>query len=198
MIRHGQTEANLARTMAGWIDSPLTALGIEQAHDARQIVEKLEIKPDIIVHSHLSRARDTANIINQNLNIPTIEDADIAEMHAGEWEGAPYEACDAMMKSWQDPPGGESFETFTNRIKRAKNRALQDKYQKPLFVCHGGVFRAFAKLYGVNTWGVENCKLHDFVPAPQNTSFPWEAYSYEINGERKRSASFHGDDIIHS
>ena len=85
MIRHGQTEANAAQRMAGWLDSPLTDLGRQQADHARKKVEALEDKPQIIVHSQLSRARETAAIINANLNLPMIEDEDYAEMHAGDW-----------------------------------------------------------------------------------------------------------------
>ena len=64
MIRHGQTEANAAQIMAGSIDSPLTALGRQQAKNVHDILENLEIKPKTIIHSHLSRAKETAEILN--------------------------------------------------------------------------------------------------------------------------------------
>lgn len=57
MIRHGETEANAAQIMAGSMDTPLTENGITQAKEAAKIVEALNIKPQAIVHSHLSRAR---------------------------------------------------------------------------------------------------------------------------------------------
>jgi len=84
MIRHGETEANAARLMAGSLDSPLTPKGRQQAKDTQIIIENLEIKPRAIVHSQLSRARNTAKILNTNLNLPMHEDADLAEWHAGD------------------------------------------------------------------------------------------------------------------
>jgi broad specificity phosphatase PhoE len=180
MIRHGETEANAAKIMAGSLDSPLTDKGRAQAAAARDILEQLKRPPAVIVHSQLSRARETAEIMNSNLKAKLIEDADLAEMHAGDWEGTPYDQCRAMLDGWQDPPGGETFANFLSRVKAAKNRALA-KYQDErdvLFVCHGGVFRAFAKLYDVDIWGVRNCELHEFTPAPQKNPFPWTAHIY--------------------
>ena len=53
MIRHGQTEANEKRIMAGNTETALTKLGRQQADKARRIIEQLEIKPVAIFHSHL-------------------------------------------------------------------------------------------------------------------------------------------------
>lgn len=180
MIRHGETEANAAKIMAGSLDSPLTARGRDQAAAARVILENIPIKPSVIVHSQLSRARETAEIMNENLRLPLVEDADLAEMHAGDWEGAPYDLCRSMLDGWHDPPGGETFKTFLARVKSAKNRALSAHQadNAVLFVCHGGVFRAFAKLYERDIWGVRNCELHKFTPAPERKPFPWDAKLY--------------------
>lgn len=84
MIRHGETVANQEDWFSGSIDTPLTGLGRQQADIARQIVEQLDDQPNMIIHSHLSRARDTAAIINQNLGLPLQEDPDYAEMFVGD------------------------------------------------------------------------------------------------------------------
>ena len=58
LVRHGQSEGNVAKTFHGHTDYPLTELGREQA---RQAGEKL--KDTAFVHcvaSDLSRAWDTA------------------------------------------------------------------------------------------------------------------------------------------
>lgn len=188
MIRHGETEANAARLMAGSLDSPLTSWGREQAARAAKVVEALPVKPAAIIHSQLSRARDTAAILNQNLGVPAIEDADFAEMHAGDWEGIPYDTCHEMLHGWDDPPGGETHEEFFARIKRAKIKALSHTDQPVLIVCHGGVFRAFAKLYGIDSYGVRNCHLYEFEPAgnPVTGDFPWRGWHYEyFDGENE-------------
>jgi probable phosphoglycerate mutase len=179
MIRHGETEANLARIMAGHLDSPLTDTGRRQADNARKIVELLEIKPTLIIHSQLSRARDTARIINSNLNLPMVEDADFAEIFVGSLEGATYEECVEMFHGWVDPPGGETHKEFENRIIRAKKKALENNPGPVLIVCHGGVFRALWKMYGLDMDGVRNAHLHEFHPKPEQTSFPWLAHFYD-------------------
>ncbi len=182
MIRHGETEANLAKRMSGHMDTSLTALGRQQADAARIIVENLDEPPDVIIHSHLSRARDTASIINTNLNLPTYENPDYAEMHFGDWEGMPFEIHTNIQRSWVEwknpPPNGESFDQFMNRIRTAKNHALALDYKNPLIVCHGGVFRAFAKLYNHDLKNVQNCHLHRFDP-DKNATFPWAVRTYD-------------------
>lgn len=179
MIRHGETEANAARIMAGSLDSPLTHVGKEQARSVQHIVMAMEIKPSVIVHSNLSRARDTAAIINEVLSVPMYEEPDIAELHAGDWEGVPYDECAELLSGWPTPPNGESFDAFCTRIARGKKRVL-DAYNGPvLIVSHGGVFRALGGLYGLQTPGVfRNCHMYEFMPAPERAFFPWDVYSY--------------------
>lgn len=194
MIRHGQTEANAAHIMAGSLDSPLTTLGRDQARIARDIVKCLDIKPRVIIHSHLSRARDTAYIINEALNAPIHEDSDLAEFHAGDWEGRPYDECRELLTGWPTPPNGESYELFAQRIRRGKENALNTHDAPVLIVCHGGVFRGLGKLYGLNTPGVfKNCHLYEFLPNPQDQKFPWDVWSHQAeNGySREKNMVFH-------
>ena len=188
MIRHGETDANRQRIMAGSLDSPLTENGKQQARAVHVIMEKLPVKPTAIVHSHLSRARDTAEIINEALNVPLYEEPDIAELHAGDWEGIPYEECEELLTGWPTPPNGESFAEFCARLKRGKANAL-NKHEGPvLMVSHGGVFRGFGGIYGLQTPGIfENCHLYEFMPNVQNTQFPWQVWSYASCGTREET-----------
>lgn len=178
MIRHGETEANAARIMAGSLDSPLTETGRMQARAAAAIVGSLETKPEIVVHSHLSRARETARIINEALNVPMIEDDGIAELHAGDWEGVSYDACADLFADWIDPPNGETFNDFSARVRSAKSRILSRPERAPLIVSHGGVFRAFGHIYGIASPGVPNCRLFEFEPR-EHDRFPWRVWTYE-------------------
>ena len=200
MIRHGQTEANANRLMAGSLDSPLTDLGKEQAQTAQSIVSQLDIKPQAIVHSNLSRARDTASIINTALSVPQYEDADLAEIHAGDWEGVPYEQCEDLLNGWPTPPNGETFDAFCTRIQRGKENALQREEQPILIVSHGGVFRAFGGLYRLQTPGIfGNCQLFEFKPSADNEKFPWSVWSYTLENDtiaRCQNDVFHSSDTI--
>ncbi len=199
MIRHGETEANAAKMMAGSLDSPLTQKGRDQARAVQIIVRKLDVKPIAIMHSNLSRARETAAIINEALNLPMHEDPDIAEHFCGEWEGKPYEQCRSMLDGWDTPPGGESFDDFCTRIRRSKTNALTKHSGPVLIVSHGGVFRGLGKLYGLNTPGVfRNCHLHEFAPDPVNKKFPWKVWNYDHAEQliRNESSVFHDSDEI--
>lgn len=188
MIRHGETEANAARIMAGSIDSNLTEKGRDQARAVQPILQKLQIKPEVIIHSNLTRARDTANILNEVLDAPMHETPDIAEIHCGEWEGIPYEECTALLTTFIDPPGGETFDGFAERVSRGKSAAIEKFAPAPvMFVCHGGVFRAVAKLYGLDIQGSRNCHLHEFIPNPANEAFPWDIYAYDYNNGLERN-----------
>jgi len=196
MIRHGETEANAARIMAGHTDSPLTERGKAQARGTLPIIRSLEIPLQSIVHSHLSRARDTAVILNDELNLPLHEDPDLAENYAGDWEGKGYDEVKEVLVGWTNPPGGEAFEDFFERVRRGKNNALKRHPGPVLIVCHGGLFRAFGKNYGIDTHGVKNCHLYEFEPAPHNENFPWIVWQYDLidgQAQRKRSPIYEGD-----
>ncbi len=206
MIRHGETEANAAQIMAGSLDSPLTQNGRNQARAVQDVIAHLPIKPTLIVHSNLSRARDTAGIINEVLGLPMIEDPDFAEVHAGDLEGVCWSKCNHF-DDWRDMPNGEKFEDFFERVRRAKNRLLGSGNHIPLIVSHGGVFRAFAKIYGIDTPGVRNCHLHEFIPhaalaseslkdSGRHPNFPWDIwhYDYEDSLVRARAEIFYNAD----
>lgn len=187
MIRHGETEANAKRLMAGSIDSPLTENGRNQAFQAQQIIAALEIKPVAIFHSHLSRARDTAHIINEALNVALIEDPDLGEIHAGQLEGAPYGDCKTLFSDWPVIEGGENPNEFFERVKRGKSRAIQRFNEPVLIVCHGGVMRAFGEIHGIATPGkFQNAHLYEFTPNSNNPKFPWDVFDYKICEESKK------------
>lgn len=195
MIRHGETEHNAARLLAGHTDSQLTHKGREQARAVQDVVSNLTNKPKFIVHSNLSRARDTAGIINEVLNIPMIEDADIAEHFCGDWEGKPYDECESILTGWDLPPNGECFDDFCARIVRSKKKTLNKGDNPALVVAHGGVFRGFGRLYGLNTPGIfKNCHLYEFQPNTNNDNFPWDVWSYRYEGgtlHRDQETIFH-------
>lgn len=66
--RHGESQANVDRVHAGWIDTPLTALGRQQAEITGEAARGLGI--DYIISSPLSRTRDTAQAIARSIGYP--------------------------------------------------------------------------------------------------------------------------------
>ncbi len=180
MIRHGQTEANAAEIMAGQMNSPLSELGRRQAELARTVVEGLEIAPKIIVHSHLDRARDTALTINRSLNLPMIEDKDISEIFVGEWEGTNYRISLELYLEGVDPPGGESHASFRKRVSNCVRRHCSGHEGPVLFVCHGGVMRAVAGIFGFNFDRFLNCHLYEFQPVLTGDLSRWKVWQHDL------------------
>ncbi len=172
MIRHGQSVANRDGYFSGNLDVELTEIGIEEAEKARLIVESLEVKPINIVHSHLSRARDTASIINKNLKLPMFETELIGEHKFGDWEKEPWDSVRPRFFGGENPPNGETHKEFSSRVQQGINMALE-KDGPVLITCHGGVFRGFNYLYDREMHGVKNCALYAFTPN-ENTNFPWD------------------------
>ena len=173
MIRHGQSVANRDQFASGNIDVPLTELGKNQAEAARLVVEALEIKPTVIIHSHLARARDTARIINMNLGLEMHETPLIGEHHFGEWEKQPWKEIRPRFLAGENPPGGETHEAFAQRIRQGIHFAFEQG-ELPLIACHGGVFKGFGHLFEEEIHGIQNCQLYRFTPIKEQTNFPWD------------------------
>ncbi len=173
MIRHGESIANRDGYFSGNMDVELTDLGKEQAQQAITPVEALQPKPVQIIHSHLERARHTAEIINHNLQLPMYETSLLGEHHLGDWHGEPWDIIRPRFFSGENPPGGETHNEFAVRIRDGINWALE-KDGPVLIVCHGGVFRGFYRLYNAECDIIENCVLYEFTPDNSTPDFPWK------------------------
>ncbi len=65
ICRHGQTENNLADRLSGWLDTPLTAQGLENAKTAGSKLKDTDF--DLVYSSDLGRAFITAFDIAKTL-----------------------------------------------------------------------------------------------------------------------------------
>lgn len=194
MIRHGETEANFARlTAGGQFDSPLTAKGRAQAQALAKVIGSLEVRPDVIYHSDMQRARDTATFLNQTLKLEMHELHDLRERDCGAWDGLPWAEVDPRMTAGEVPPGGESDQGFAQRIQATLTDIIeQEKDRLVMVVAHGGLFHALGTLYEYGMSPIQNCHLHYFEPCPDQTAFPWHAWCFDIekNGLVKTPAPF--------
>ncbi len=172
MIRHGQSVANRDGYFSGNMDVELTDLGKEQASIARPHLENLTDKPLCIIHSHLQRARHTAEIMNQNLKLPMHETSLLGEHHFGDWHGEDWDIVRPHFFNGKNPPNGETHDEFMERVCKGINWALEFK-GPVLIACHGGVFRAFNRLYNQPHQSIENCVLYEFTPHEATPDFPW-------------------------
>ncbi len=85
LVRHGQTDWNAEGKLQGRTDIELNQNGIFQAQQCRNALSDMDW--DLIITSPLKRAKETAEIINVELNIPLIEMEHFIERYYGDAEG---------------------------------------------------------------------------------------------------------------
>ena len=135
-LRHGQTETNAYRLVAGSLDVDLTPLGREQAHAAAKVLASAPITH--IYSSPLKRARHTAEPIAAELGLPVSIIAELAERNWGDLEGKPR----GSRRKGIMPSGAETTEAFTARVLSAFAQIDTDV---PLVIAHSGVFRVLCR-----------------------------------------------------
>jgi len=176
LLRHGQTDYNVAGRMQGHLDSKLTEDGLAQAVAAAPDIAKAG--PERIISSDLSRARDTAAFIGGACGLPVALDPRLRETHLGEWQGRTVIEIEqdypGSIATWRSdpawaPPGGESRIDVVRRSRPVVDE-LDDELTGPspstvVLVAHGGLLAGLVcGLLGLptSTWpsvgGLGNCR----------------------------------------
>lgn len=125
LIRHGQSVANIEKFFAGHYDSPLTALGREQATLTAQYVAST-YHVNYIYASDLQRAYATGKAIGDCFGVEVFKEPAFREINAGLWEQIPYEQLPERFpesyRVWLDNigkavcDGGESVQKVQKRV----------------------------------------------------------------------------------
>lgn len=139
-IRHGQTDWNAEGRMQGSSDIPLNDTGRQQAHDSVDVLAGTEW--DVIVSSPLSRARETAQIVADDLGIQLGRSYELLSERAyGAGEGLTLAEID---ERWPDRqyPGLEPLNAVVARGIAALQQ-IADEYpgKNVVIVCHGTIIR---------------------------------------------------------
>jgi len=89
IVRHGQSIWNKENIFTGWIDVPLSDLGINQAKEAGQKLKEKGFSFDIAFSSVLKRSIDTLDLIleEMGLSIPIHRSWRLNERHYGYLQG---------------------------------------------------------------------------------------------------------------
>lgn len=118
LVRHGETEANVAGRMQGRGNDPLTARGEQQVRAVAARLKREAHPIEAIYTSSLLRARLTADAIGAELGIVPQPRAGLQEMHLGDLEGSSADQLAAAVPGRADEryPGGESAREFVERI----------------------------------------------------------------------------------
>jgi broad specificity phosphatase PhoE len=150
LLRHGQTDYNVAGRMQGHLDSVLTETGLAQV--VRAAPEVARMAPERLVCSDLRRAVDTADVLGTACSLPVKVDARLRETHLGEWQGSSVAEIEAgwpgAIATWRSdpawaPPGGESRIEVVRRSRPVVDELDAEFEGRPwataLLVAHGGL-----------------------------------------------------------
>lgn len=142
LVRHGETEDNVARIMQGQTQGKLTARGVEQARDVCAAMADEQI--DVFMSSDLKRAIDTAEIIAAPHNKDVITTPLLRERDWGGFTGRYIP--DIQNEEWPD-----DIETMGQLKERARSflshvtAMYHDK--KVLAVGHGIINKVIQSVY---------------------------------------------------
>ncbi|XP_033475116.1 serine/threonine-protein phosphatase PGAM5, mitochondrial isoform X3 [Epinephelus lanceolatus] len=136
LIRHSQYN------LSGISDKErtLTPLGREQAEFTGKRLAELGLKYDVLIHSSMARATETANIISKHLSGVELVSCDLLR------EGAPIEPVPPVTHWKPDAvqyheDGARIEAAFRRYIHRADPKQKEDSYE--IIVCHANVIRYF-------------------------------------------------------
>lgn len=122
LMRHGQTDWNIAHRLQGCQDIPLNDTGRAMAKAAKSACDVIHL--DICFVSPLCRARETAETVLHGRDIPIIIDDRLREIGFGNFEGTENASEDRNHPLWTlfheparytAPPGAESLEALYAR-----------------------------------------------------------------------------------
>lgn len=173
LVRHGLSQANVARTVSGAKSNPeLSQKGIKITTKASKSLKLKQI--DLIYASHLIRAQQTAEILTQGKDFLT--DDRLMEMNFGSWEGAdenylrttyPDDFDFELMIGTnyvKDATGAESYQDVIDRCMNFMDDLKKQAGDKTvMLVCHGFTIRCLiAGIFGLDILS---------VGVPRNSSF---------------------------
>lgn len=148
LVRHGETEANVAGLYSGHAPTPLTERGIAQAQTLGTLLRNVPV--DNVLCSELERARHTTQLILAEREVPVRNMPELNEMFFGDWEMRHHrdlaredaENYAVWCNDWQNatPTNGEGFQAFSRRVERFIAQLADYKAcQNLLVVSHQGV-----------------------------------------------------------
>ena len=172
VFRHGQTENNANNIWQGaQLNPPLNETGKKQAQELGKKLSGLRL--EVIYSSNLKRAIQTAMIVNEQINVPNISDAEFCEVNFGEAEGLTYGEVETRFgelknkitipkqDTWHLRFPGEGSESKFEVYTRVSNEILKiahtTEYKNIGVSAHAGVLSSL--LAGLDAHGIDlpNC-----------------------------------------
>ncbi|MBS4218781.1 histidine phosphatase family protein [Bacillus sp. FJAT-49711] len=144
LIRHGETDWNALGKLQGRTDIPLNSTGIQQAEECRDFLKSDSW--DAIITSPLQRAKRTAEIINEGLQVELVEMEEFVERSFGDAEGLTRKEIESIYPN-KNVPNQEDRSALNERVIEGIEK-INRKYgnKKVLLVAHGGVINAILSI----------------------------------------------------
>lgn len=168
LVRHGDDDEQYR---GGWSSLPLTQLGIEKVKKLADFFsnEQEDIKIDRIISSDLKRAKMTADIINEKLNVKIKYDERLRENNNGILAGMLNEEAIkkfpnmyfSILEYDERFPEGESPKEFYERIKEAFFSIVNENndVENLMLVTHAGVINIIYHIISNIEWSNKQKKL---------------------------------------
>lgn len=175
IFRHGETALNVQKRWQGsGMDYPLTEKGQTQA---RQLAQKLhDIELEIIFSSPLLRAKQTAQVLAQEKNIPIEIIDDLRECHYGVAEGQLISDLSQLypqiLQNWNNPdeqykdisfPQGESKQAALERVLKVIKHLATTQYTNMALAIHGGTMAQLLNHYQIPYTTIPNCATFQLI-----------------------------------
>ena len=186
-MRHALTEWNKVKKIQGQTDTILAPEGLRQAVLwARRLSTQNGHLPlfDRLLCSDLSRARKTADIINEALGLPLHTDSRLREQDWGDWVGLtaqllyqdfPEAVAEQEAAGWDfRPPAGESRRDVLHRGREAFfDAARRWPGETILIVSHGGMMKCI----------FYHLLEHVLVPTQKSMIKPYHLHWLTVQGD---------------
>jgi len=144
LVRHGETEWNVAEVFRGQIDIDLSEAGVKQAELLAGYLSTSTI--EAIYSSPLKRALKTAEIIANPHKLKVNVEPDLIDLNFGRWQGLSHEAVKEkygeLYTTWithpeqVKMPDGETLEDVRKRVIRVNNKVIKNHKGTIIIVGH--------------------------------------------------------------
>ncbi len=140
LLRHGQTDWNIAMRLQGISDIPMNDTGHAQAKTAAEVIAKTDW--DRVVTSPLGRAIDTANYVRDALLLEEVLiEPLLLERSFGAAEGLSYEDWRERLQAGVVAEGAEGAEELERRANQLLESFTVFKDERVIAVSHGALIR---------------------------------------------------------
>ena len=185
LLRHARTVWNQEKRIQGQKDSPITPEGRKQAAGCGKILKSISWHR--ILSSDTGRALETANIINNYLQVSILQDSRLREQDWGLWTGKTLGSISGKSSQglapqggigWRFcPPGGEDRFAVWQRSQQAlKETAKKWPGANILVVTHEGVIKSLVyRLCG-----------RRFMPSEPQIIQPYHLHWLSCDGDQLR------------